>query len=123
MNDTRLSMVANCVRVLEELIQPGELARIEIGLSDPEAIVLTILLPPRDEFAIELYMESSDNPLDAAVTVFDYVQEHLAEEGPARGEARPACRPGHAHPASCRRQEDAVVLVCPRDSGVLRTIV
>lgn len=123
MNDPRLSMAANCVRVLEALMQPSELARIGIGLSDPESILLTILLPPRDEIVIELYMESSDDPLDAAVTVFDYMQEHLAENGPTRGEARPACRPGHAHPSSCRRQEDSVVLICPRDMGVLRRIV
>src|ERR1700712_2618825 len=123
MNEDRLFVVGACLLALAELIRPGEVPRIEIGLSDPETISLTIELQPRDEIVFELFMEASDYPLDAVVTAFNYVQDYLAENGPTRAEARPACRPGHAPPAICQRRYDAVMIVCPGDLEVIRRIV
>lgn len=119
----RLTVAAHCLLALRELTRGTELSRVEFTLSDPETLVVTIALQPRDEFVIELYMESSDYPLDGAVTVFDHVQDHLAEERSTWGEARPACRPGHAHPASCRHRGDHLVLICPHDLGVIKRLV
>jgi hypothetical protein len=123
MNDERLAVAGACLRALTELIQPAEVSRIEIDLSNPETISVTIELHPRDEIAFELFMESSDYPLDAVVTAFNYVQDYLAENGPTRAEARPTCRPGHAHPGICQRRDDAIVIVCPDDLEVIRRIV
>jgi hypothetical protein len=123
MNESRLSIVGACLLAMVELLGAGEAPRIEIILNDPEAISLTIELHPRDEIVFELPLEASDHPLDAVVTAFDYVQDYLAENGPTRAEARPACRPGHAHPAICQRRDDAVVIVCPDDLEVVRRIV
>jgi hypothetical protein len=121
--DERLLIVANCFIAMRELVHPGEVSRVEVDLSDPEAIRLAIILGQHDELAIELFMESSDYPLEAAVTVFDHLQDHLVENGATRGEARPACRPGHAHPASCQRRDDNLLLVCPDDQGVIRKLI
>jgi hypothetical protein len=123
MNEERLPIAAACLLALTELLHTGEVPRIEINLSDPETISLTIDLHPRDEIVFELLLGASDYPLDAVVTAFDYVQDYLAENGPSRAEARPTCRPGHAHPAMCQRRDDAVVIVCPRDLEVVRRIV
>lgn len=123
MNDERLAAAGACLLALAELIRPGEVPRIEIGLIDPDTILVTIELHPRDEIVFELFLDASDHPLDAVVTAFNYVQDYLAENGPMRAEARPVCRPGHAHPAICQRRDDAVVIVCPDDSGVIRRIV
>ena len=123
MNDQRIAIAGACLQALTELIHVGEAARIQFDLSDPETIVLTIELSPQGEVVFELLMESSDYPLDAVVTAFNYVQDYLAENGPTRAEARPACRPGHAHPAICQRRDDAVVIVCPGDLEVIRRIM
>jgi hypothetical protein len=123
MNENRLFVVGACLLALAELIHASEVPRIQIDLSDPETISLAIELQPRDEIVFELFMEASDYPLDAVVTAFNYVQDYLAENGPTRAEARPACRPGHAHPAICQRRDDAVVIVCPDDLDVIRRIV
>jgi hypothetical protein len=106
MTDIRLTMIASCT----------------LAVNDPESIVFSVGLREPDEIIVELFMESSDYPLDAAVTVFDRVQDYLAENGPTRGEARPQCRPGHAHPAMCERKEASLVLVCPADLSVLRRL-
>jgi hypothetical protein len=123
MTEERLPIAAACLLALAELLHAGEAPRIEINLSVPETMSLTIDLHPRDEIVFELLLEASDSPLDAVVTAFDYVQDYLAENGLTRGEARPACRSGHAHPAICQRWDDAVVIVCPSDLEVIRWIV
>lgn len=123
MDEDRLFVAGACLLALTELIHAGEVSRIEISLSDPEIIVLTIQLFSRDEIVFELFLDASDYPLDAVVTAFNYVQDYLAENGPTRAKARPACRPGHAHPAICQRRDETVVIVCPRDVEVIRRIV
>ncbi|MDQ2956316.1 MAG: hypothetical protein M3Y42_05060 [Actinomycetota bacterium] len=122
MTDIRLVMVASCVQALNELVNTGEVTALSADLSDPESIVFTVGLREPDEIIVELFMESSDYPLDVAVTVFDRVQDYLAENGPTRAEARPRCRPGHAHPAMFHRRESSLVLVCPEDLTILRLV-
>lgn len=122
MTDIRLVMIAGCLHALNELVYTGEVMTISADLSDPESIVFSIGLREPDEIVVELFMESSDYPLDAAVTIFDRVQDYLAENGPTRAEARPQCRPGHAHPALCERRDSSLVLVCPDDLSLLRRI-
>jgi hypothetical protein len=122
MSDLRLLMIASCMLAVNELINAGEVTTITADLSDSESIVFTIALSVPDEIIVEIFMESSDYPLDAAVTVFDRVQDYLAENGPTRAEARPQCRPGHAHPAMCQRRDSSLVLVCPADLSVLRQL-
>lgn len=50
--------VVGLLRALTEPIHVGQAPRVEINLSDPEAIVLTIELHPRDETVFELFMEA-----------------------------------------------------------------
>ncbi|MFL6163197.1 MAG: hypothetical protein ACJ74U_13320 [Jatrophihabitantaceae bacterium] len=114
--DDRLLTAVTCLRVLATLFGPGELRAISFDLAEPDTIGVTIGLPGIDERFIELYTKSADHPLDLVLPVFDQLQQFLAEEnGPTRGEARPHCRDGHTHPATCHRKDDGLFLVCPVD--------
>jgi len=114
--DVRMRVAAACVRVLGELFEPGELRAVSFDLADPETIGVTVGLPGIDERFIELFVESADHPLDMVLPVFDQMQQFLAEEnGSTWGQARPRCRDGHVHPASCHRIDDALFLACPVD--------
>ncbi|MBV9823122.1 MAG: hypothetical protein JO144_12865 [Actinobacteria bacterium] len=122
MTDNRLDSASQCVRVLGELLEPGELARLTVDLSVPETISFTAQLTRGDQLELTLYSES-DDPLDAARTAFNWLQDYLAENGETRGQARPACPAGHAHPAICQEQDGGLYLVCPADPGTVRRIL
>lgn len=51
--------------------------------------------------------------MDAALTAFNWMQDHLAENGQTRAQARPTCPAGHAHPAICQNRRGFLYLVCP----------
>lgn len=114
--DVRLTVSAASLRVLGELFELGELRAVSFDLAEPDTIGVTVGLPGIDERFLELYAESGDHPLDMVLPVFDQMQRFLAEEnGPTWGQARPRCRDGHVHPASCQRIDDGLYLVCPTD--------
>jgi hypothetical protein len=59
---------------------------------------------------------------NVVMTAFDLAQQELAESDLSWGEARPACLPGHAHPATCSEVGNSVVLACPLDYAVIRVL-
>lgn len=123
MTDNRLELASQCIRVLRELLQPGELAHLSIGLTEPDTISLHAQLASADELALNLYVASPPDVLDMARSTFDWMQDYLAENGDTRTQARPACPAGHAHPAICQIHGDGLYLVCPGDLKTMRRIL
>ncbi len=123
MTDNRLELAGQCVRILRELLEPGELLRLTIGLAEPDTIALQAQLATGDELAIDLYVASPPDVLDMARSTFNWLQDYLAENGDTRAQARPACPAGHAHPAICQIHGDGLYLVCPGDLKTMRRIL
>jgi hypothetical protein len=123
MTDKRLELAGQCVRVLRELLEPRELARLSIGLTEADAISLQAQLTDGEELAIDLYVASPPDVLDMARSTFDWVQDYLAENGDTRAQARPACPAGHAHPAICQIHDNGLYLVCPSDLRTMRRLL
>jgi hypothetical protein len=93
---------------------PGEQPLIEITLSEGETV--GAYLPDVD-------MCLDYGPGDAVCTVFDSLQRDLPHQRQLWGQALPACRSGHPHPALIRQLDGAVQLYCPADRETLRVLV
>jgi hypothetical protein len=62
------------------------------------------------------------DPEEQKAMLAERLQDELTETHGAWGQARPACRPGHTHPASAEMRDGAAVWSCPRDGTVLARI-
>lgn len=93
---------------------PGGQPQIEVTLSDGETV--------------GAYIPDEDMCLDYGIgygicSVFDSLQQDLPHIRQLWGQALPACRPGHPHPALIRERDGAVQLYCPADRECLRVLV
>lgn len=120
--ETALQRLAYALLGISPLLSIDELAGVTWEDDDGRlAINLELAAGPR--ITVNVGLESSGASLaNVVMTAFDLLQQELAETTPFRSQARPACRPGHAHPATCEELDNVVALVCPQDHQVLRPI-
>jgi hypothetical protein len=62
------------------------------------------------------------DPEEQKATIAERLQDEYGETGGAWAEARPACQPGHAHPAMAEIRDGRAVWRCPRDGRVVAPV-
>jgi hypothetical protein len=101
--------------VMRLVLKPGEVSELSLVSPGSGTAPNIRLQLPGTEFRLELW--TGDGEPGMALHLFSELQDFVADQDFAWGEARPPCPAGHAHPAKLVVQGRDLELVCPDDAG------